>query len=249
MRFSILLILFLSSLGSTSFAVNPELANETAEEYSLLELKHLICSKQWSQSSNENHVFIFNSHGLLEVFRMTDENKLSATQLIFKLEVKNGKNLISLFNAEQTLVNTFSVNMSGNRLHLKGLNNDESINLIEKGSNHSVKTKKLAGEWRGRQLMKSNKLKKGKYEQEEIRFQFNDNGSYKLDSKRFGHKASEEKGKFIILADSDSIILKPHNKLKRPYLIQMKHVSESELVLSIMNNRETKATSNLTLLR
>ena len=249
MRFSILLILFLSSLGSTSFAVNPESANETAEEYSLLELKHLICSKQWSQSSNENHVFIFNSQGLLEVFRMTEENKLSATQLIYKLEFKNGKHLISLFNFEQSLVNTFTVCISGKRLNLKGVNNNESINLVEKGCNKTLQTEKLIGDWRGRQLVKSRKLKKGKYEQEEIKFNFSENGSYNLTSKNPDSKVAEEEGKYIILAESESIILKPYNKFKRPYLIQLKHVTETELVLSILNNKQNIATSNLTLLR
>ncbi|MDG1297171.1 MAG: hypothetical protein P8P48_08530 [Saprospiraceae bacterium] len=249
MRFSILLILFLFPIGNKSFAFNSEYSNINTKELSTTEISRLICSKQWTQSSNENHVFIFNSLGTLEVFRMTDENKLSTTKLFFKLESENGKYIISMFNSEHSLVNSYILNSDGRKLNLKGITNDENINLIEKGCVQSTKIKKLIGDWRGRQLTKVKTLKKGKFQQEEIQFSFAKEGSYVLDSKSFNKKSSVEKGSYIILADSNSIILKPYNRFKRPYVIKLKHVTDSELVLMILDDNESKASSNVTLLR
>jgi len=249
MRFSILLILFLFPIGNKSFAFNSECTNINTKELSSTEISRLICSKQWTQSSNENHVFIFNSHGTLDVFRITDENKLSTTQLFFKLGSENGKYIISMFNSERSLVNSYILNSNGKKLNLKGINNNETINLIEKSCAQSVKIKKLIGEWRGRQLMKVKTLKKEKFQQEEIQFSFAKEGSYVLDSKSFNKKPSVEKGSYIILANSDSVILKPYNRFKRPYVLKLKHVTDSELVLTILDNNESKASSNVTLLR
>jgi hypothetical protein len=249
MRFSILLILFLSSVGNYSLSANPENSTPVLEEYSLLELKSMICSKQWSQSSNENHVFIFNHQGSLEVFRMTEEDKLSATQLLYSLELENGKQILNFFNTEFTRINSFNIVASNNRLSLKSIDTEETINLVEKKSTNSRNTEKLIGDWRGRQLIKKTSVRKEKYEQEEVRFNFHDNGAYSLESKNFNSKVSKELGSYIVLADSDSVILKPNCKFKRPYLIKLKHISDSELVLSVLNNKEKVVSSSLTLLK
>ena len=72
----------------------------------------------------------------------------------------------------------------------------------------------LAGTHVRMQLMKVTTLKKGKFQQEDIQFTFSKEGSYILESKSFNKKPSVEKGSYLILEDSDSIILKPYNRFK-----------------------------------
>ena len=246
MRISIFLLMFLSAFTTSSFATSSSTKMggnlETSER-----LKALMCSKHWFNADNKNHLFIFDDSGILEIIRLTEEDKISATKLLWNIELNHGSQKLTLRNADLITLKQYKIYHQAGVLIMDDQTSTESIVLRENIHPVSKAFETLSGLWRGKQLKKMC-FKKDTYYQEDVRLDFTSNGTYTITTAYKG-KEKKERGQYIFLNKTESIIFKPFSRVKKPYLIKLKHVTDNELVLSILESQNESPVQNLTLLK
>jgi len=239
MRFSILAIFLFSILyGKSIYAFNNIADSET--------IASLIGNSQWRESGNSNHIYLFSEDGKLRFIKM-NEFDISVNDLNWEVDSQNPDAQLHIFNDEGQVIEELKLSLSNEGLLWQSQTYSNKLLVNTQSNEYKRKVSQVVGLWRGRYLSKKVCLKGERYVQENVAFEFQDNNKftalYEIDGKE---KAIN--GDYVILWNTKAVLFIPKGKLQRKFSMEIKHISDNEIVLN-SNPGKNKAANNITLIR
>lgn len=239
MRFSILAVfLFFNLTGKSIYAIG----NISSSDI----INILIQENQWQEADNENRIYVFSETGELKLIEI-EEFDIVVEDLSWALNTETTDAQLDIFNDGGILIEQMKLSISEEGLLWQSQTDTNKLLINTNSNDYKLKTCQLIGRWRGRYLSKKVCLKGERFVQESVEFKFTDHNKFEAIYEIDG-KEKEIKGNYLIIGSKKAIVFLPKNKFQRRFSVNIKHISDNEIVLDT-NPGKNKTANNITLIR